>query len=210
MSTKVHTPFPYEKSNQSMYNYPTIVRHMPISYLTQCKAKVVHWQRMILSRTTGFLLFYKPPKPNPMRSLLNTFTTQTNPPFPLESNLKNLCLNGQLTEALLEMHIQGHQMIFHGYDSLLTLCINQKSIRGGQRVHTHLIKTRYLPPVYLDTRLIVLYTKCGYLKDARQVFDRMRERNVVSWTAMISAYAKRGVHGESCVLFNQMLTSGNL
>ncbi|KAF5187657.1 Pentatricopeptide repeat-containing protein, partial [Thalictrum thalictroides] len=106
------------------------------------------------------------------------------------------------------MCIQGDQMKFHGYDSLLTLCIDRKAIREGQRVHAHMIKSRYLPPAYLGTRLIVLYTKCNSLKDARQVLDGMPERSVVSWTAMISAYAQRGYHTQAWVLFNQMLKSG--
>ncbi|PIA53599.1 hypothetical protein AQUCO_00900284v1 [Aquilegia coerulea] len=106
------------------------------------------------------------------------------------------------------MCIQGDQMKFHGYDSLLTLCVNRKAIREGQRVHAHMIKSRYLPPVYLETRLIVFYTKCNSLKDARQVLDGMPERSVVSWTAMISGYAQRGYHIESWNLFNQMLKSG--
>ncbi|KAL5708167.1 putative pentatricopeptide repeat-containing protein [Ranunculus cassubicifolius] len=106
------------------------------------------------------------------------------------------------------MQIQGNQMKFHGYDAILTLCIKSKSFRQGQRVHAHMIITRYLPPVYLGTRLIVFYTKCGSLEDARKVFDEMPERNVVSWTAMISGYAQRGCYYDAWVLFNQMLKSG--
>ncbi|KAK9290770.1 hypothetical protein L1049_008946 [Liquidambar formosana] len=127
-------------------------------------------------------------------SISNTFTRQlTLSSFPPNSpNLKHLCSNGQLKEALLEMAVLGIEVKFEGYDSILTECVNQKAIREGQRVHAHMIKTHYHPPVYLRTRLIVLYNKCECLDDARRVLEEMPERNVVSWTAMISAYSQRG------------------
>ncbi|KAK9289935.1 hypothetical protein L1049_008097 [Liquidambar formosana] len=58
------------------------------------------------------------------------------------------------------MAVLGIEVKFEGYDSILTECVNQKAIREGQRVHAHMIKTHYHPPVYLRTRLIVLYNKC--------------------------------------------------
>lgn len=129
---------------------------------------------------------------------------------PNSSYLKSLCSNGRLREALLEMAVQGLDMKFEGYDTLLNECVNQRAVREGQRIHAHMIKTRYLPPVYLRTRLIVLYSKCDRLSDARRVLDEMTLRNVVSWTAMISAYSQRGYASEALSLFVQMLRSGFL
>lgn len=125
-------------------------------------------------------------------------------------NLKTLCSNSQLKEALLQMAILGPEMKFEGYDTILNECVSQRAIREGQRVHAHMIKTCYLPPVYLRTRLIVLYNKCDSLGDAREVFDEMPQRNVVSWTAMISAYSQRGFAFEALNLFVEMLRSGTL
>lgn len=124
------------------------------------------------------------------------------------SDLKNLCYNGQLIEALLEMGIKGLEVKFDDYDTLLTECVKQRAIKEGQRVHSHMIKTCYLPPVYLRTRLIVFYNKCGCLGDARKVLDEMAERNVVSWTAMISAYSQKGYYSEALGLFVNLLRSG--
>ncbi|KAK9126958.1 hypothetical protein Scep_015804 [Stephania cephalantha] len=148
----------------------------------------------------------RPCQPKLLHSLATSAPTLTHPCS--HSYLKTLCMKGELKEALLEMCNQGVEVKFDGYDSLLTMCINQRAIRDGQRVHAHIIKTRYLPPVYLETRLIVLYIKCSLLGDARKVFDQMPQRNVVSWTAMISAYSQRGCHSESLDLFLQMLRSG--
>lgn len=122
--------------------------------------------------------------------------------------LETLCAHGRLREALLKMAVQGLAMRFREYDTLLSACVSEKAIREGQRVHAHMVKTSYLPPVYLRTRLLVFYSKCDCLSDARQVLDEMHERNVVSWTAMISAYSQRGFASEALHLFLQMLKSG--
>nr|GMC86907.1 putative pentatricopeptide repeat-containing protein At3g13770, mitochondrial [Ipomoea batatas] len=127
---------------------------------------------------------------------------------PSVSILEALCSDGDLTEALIEMGKQGVKMGFKDYNSLLNECIKQRAIREGQRLHAHMIKTLYRPAVFLRTRLIVFYVKCELLGDARWVFDEMPERNVVAWTAMISAYAQRGNFFEALDLFVQMLRSG--
>ena len=106
------------------------------------------------------------------------------------------------------MAVRGLEVKFEGYDAILNECVNRKAIREGQIVHAHMIKTQYLPPVYLRTRLVVLYCKCECLVDAREVFDEMPERNVVSWTAMISGYSQKGFSSEALYLFVQMLRSG--
>ncbi|KAL5566732.1 hypothetical protein UlMin_029896 [Ulmus minor] len=52
--------------------------------------------------------------------------------------------------------------------------------------------------------LFDLYVKCGSLISARKVFDKMPERNIISWSSMISGY---GIHGrgiEALKLFDQM------
>ncbi|XP_057423698.1 putative pentatricopeptide repeat-containing protein At3g13770, mitochondrial isoform X2 [Lotus japonicus] len=122
--------------------------------------------------------------------------------------LSTLSFSPHLQQPLLQMALCGHDMKFKGYNALLNECVSKRALREGQRVHAHMIKTRYLPSVFLRTRLIVLYTKCDSLRDARHVFDEMPERNVVSWTAMISAYSQRGYASQALNLFVQMLRSG--
>ncbi|XP_058724013.1 putative pentatricopeptide repeat-containing protein At3g13770, mitochondrial [Vicia villosa] len=113
-----------------------------------------------------------------------------------------------LQQPLLQMALSAFDTNFQTYNAILNECVNKRAFREGQRVHAHMIKTRYLPSVFLRTRLIVLYTKCDSLGDARHVFDEMPERNVVSWTAMISAYSQRGYASQALNLFLQMLRSG--
>ncbi|KAK9284279.1 hypothetical protein L1049_023449 [Liquidambar formosana] len=50
-----------------------------------------------------------------------------------------------------------------------------------------------------------MYSKCGNLRDARRLFDRMPEHNTVSLNSMIAGYAQHGVGMESLLLFQRML-----
>lgn len=46
--------------------------------------------------------------------------------------------------------------------------------------------------IVVGTVLVSMYVRCGSLHDALQVFHRMPQRNVVSWTAMIAGCAQLG------------------
>ncbi|CAN8269377.1 unnamed protein product [Cochlearia groenlandica] len=122
-------------------------------------------------------------------------------------SILELCNNGRLHEALLEMAILGPEMSFNGYDTLLNACLEKRALREGQRVHAHMIKIHYFASTYLRTRLLIFYGKCDFSKDARKVFDEMPERNVVSWTAMISRYSQTGDSHEALAVFVEMLRS---
>ncbi|XP_057812661.2 pentatricopeptide repeat-containing protein At4g02750 [Cryptomeria japonica] len=87
---------------------------------------------------------------------------------------------------------------------MLTASGNTKCVSTGQRVHTHMIKHGFDSHEYLSTGLEIMYVKNQKLMDARKVFDKMPERNVVSWTGMITGYALNGRMDNACQLFDEM------
>ncbi|ONI25205.1 hypothetical protein PRUPE_2G288700 [Prunus persica] len=58
--------------------------------------------------------------------------------------------------------------------------------------------------VYLGNTMIDMYGRRGLANLAREVFDRMHERNIVSWNSMIKGYAKAGNFVNARKLFNEM------
>lgn len=62
--------------------------------------------------------------------------------------------------------------------------------------------------LFFQNALVSMYAKCGDLMDARRVFDRMAQRDVVSWNSMISGYAAAGQWGEAVELFQRMRAEG--
>ena len=57
----------------------------------------------------------------------------------------------------------------------------------------------------LGTALIDFYAKSGRVDDARRIFDRMPERDVTTWTAMIMGLAINGQSRVALHIFSQML-----
>ncbi|KAL4605902.1 hypothetical protein ACB092_09G063600 [Castanea dentata] len=64
--------------------------------------------------------------------------------------------------------------------------------------------------VVLGTAMIDMYVKCGNVDSAREIFDRMQEKNVISWSAMIAAYGYHGQGWKAFAIFPMMLGCGIL
>eukprot|EP01018_Ginkgo_biloba_P019473 Gb_00852 [translate_table: standard] len=94
------------------------------------------------------------------------------------------------------------------YVSLLRRCDNYEFLPEGKLVHAHIIQTGFRVDVFLGNTLVIMYAKCGSLLDARRVLDKMPKRNVVSCTAMISAYASHGYSEEALALHYEMQRTG--
>ncbi|KAJ4965735.1 hypothetical protein NE237_017584 [Protea cynaroides] len=63
----------------------------------------------------------------------------------------------------------------------------------GREVHGYVIKTKdYSKQLFIQSALIDMYCKCGDMRSGRQVFYSSMERNVVSWTALMSGYVSNG------------------
>lgn len=62
--------------------------------------------------------------------------------------------------------------------------------------------------VFIDNALVDMYSKCGDIDSAREVFDKMPLRNVVSWNSMIAGLANNGEFEMALVLFRQMQCNG--
>ncbi|PKA47924.1 Pentatricopeptide repeat-containing protein [Apostasia shenzhenica] len=63
---------------------------------------------------------------------------------------------------------------------------------------------------FLSNILLSAYSKCGAVTDARKLFDRMPDRNIVSFNTMISVYARSPRHSASASIqiFRAMEASG--
>lgn len=58
--------------------------------------------------------------------------------------------------------------------------------------------------VYLGNTLIDLYGRYNLIESAKEVFNKMRERNIVSWNTMMMGYAKVGDLISARKLFDEM------
>ncbi|XP_034672869.1 pentatricopeptide repeat-containing protein At3g47530 [Vitis riparia] len=91
---------------------------------------------------------------------------------------------------------------------LLQACANLGALEFGERVHNYIEEHGYDGALNLCNSLITMYSRCGRLEKAYSIFKRMDERNVVSWSAMISGFAMHGYGREAIEAFEQMQQLG--
>ncbi|KAL6867518.1 hypothetical protein ACP4OV_015542 [Aristida adscensionis] len=92
--------------------------------------------------------------------------------------------------------------------TVLPPCGELSAFSLGKRIHDFIKRKRLCPNLLLENALLDMYASCGCLKDARNVFDSMIARDVVSWTSIISAYGKHGHGREAVDLFEKMRGQG--
>ncbi|XP_057953315.1 pentatricopeptide repeat-containing protein At4g39530-like [Malania oleifera] len=133
------------------------------------------------------------------------------------SNPWNAMISGYLqvgfwSEALeifTEMRLNDVQPDFYTYSSVFSAVAALKQIQFGRQVHGMVVKSgsdsRYR---CVSNAIVDAYSKCHSLGEARRVFDKMVERDVVSWSTLVTAYAQSDRVEEALNIFSQMRDEG--
>ncbi|XP_059645374.1 pentatricopeptide repeat-containing protein At3g47530 [Cornus florida] len=91
---------------------------------------------------------------------------------------------------------------------VLQACANLGELEFGERVHKYIQEHGYGDALNLCNSLVAMYSRCGCLEKAYQVFKEMNSRDVVSWSAMISGFASNGYGREAIEAFREMQRLG--
>ncbi|CAL5048495.1 unnamed protein product [Urochloa decumbens] len=84
----------------------------------------------------------------------------------------------------------------------VTACSRAGDLSLGRRIHV------YMDAVFgfslpVANALLDMYTKNGCLEEAEKMFEQMVERNIISWTILVSGYALAGQLDKARALFYQ-------
>ncbi|XP_019054999.1 PREDICTED: pentatricopeptide repeat-containing protein At2g20540 isoform X1 [Nelumbo nucifera] len=88
---------------------------------------------------------------------------------------------------------------------LLEACKSSCELGLVKQVHCHVLAFGYATSLFAQNALLNLYLVCESPGDAWQLFDEMIERDVVSWTTMISGLASQGFYTEAFFIFTEMI-----
>ncbi|RCV30450.1 hypothetical protein SETIT_6G095800v2 [Setaria italica] len=91
---------------------------------------------------------------------------------------------------------------------VLAACAQHGALEQGKWVHGYLKANDTRITVFLGTALVDMYAKCGEVQLAMDVFEAMKDKNVLAWTTMIKGLAIHGRGSEALTLFSQMESSG--
>ncbi|KAF6174052.1 hypothetical protein GIB67_020234 [Kingdonia uniflora] len=119
---------------------------------------------------------------------------------------------GQSKEALklfTTMCLKNVELDHFTYASVFNAIANYKYLQFVKEVHAVVVKSGYDSRVLnVNNAMANAYSKCGSLEDARIVFERMEERDLVSWTTMVTAHATNLEGDKALAYFSQMREEG--
>ncbi|CAL5378554.1 unnamed protein product [Camellia sinensis] len=88
--------------------------------------------------------------------------------------------------------------------SVLASCSNVAALDQGRWIHTYIERNSIPLDAVLGTSLIDMYAQCGSIHLAWEVFEKMKQKEVYTWNAMIGGLAVHG-HAEDAIgLFCKM------
>ncbi|MFQ6665739.1 hypothetical protein Gotur_032360, partial [Gossypium turneri] len=103
--------------------------------------------------------------------------------------------NGRVNDALnyfYEMHSRNMRPDTFTMVSVIPALAELSVTRQAKWIHGFCIRSCLDDDIFVMTALVDMYAKCGAIHTARKLFDRMNERHVTTWNAMIDGY---GTHG---------------
>ena len=124
------------------------------------------------------------------------------------SIIAGYALHGYSEKALrmfYEMRDSGVEMDHFTFSMVIRICTRLASLEHAKQAHASLVRHGFGLDIVANTALVDFYSKWGRMEDARHVFDKMPQKNVISWNALIAGYGNHG-HGEEAIeMFEQML-----
>ncbi|XP_039055944.1 LOW QUALITY PROTEIN: pentatricopeptide repeat-containing protein At5g43790-like [Hibiscus syriacus] len=88
--------------------------------------------------------------------------------------------------------------------ALVSACANLGALSQGIWAHVYAVKFNIKFNCYVGTALINMYSKCGCLDLAYQLFDKLPERDISCYNAMIGGFATHGYSHKALQIFEQM------
>ncbi|KAK8950451.1 Pentatricopeptide repeat-containing protein [Platanthera guangdongensis] len=92
--------------------------------------------------------------------------------------------------------------------SVLSACAHLGALDSGRWIHSYIDRNAVELTLFLGNALADMYAKCGCIIEARKVFDELHEKDVISWSIIISGLAMFGHAEEAMSAFNEMLHRG--
>lgn len=122
--------------------------------------------------------------------------------------IKGYSLVGLFNDAVMvyvRMVLENVEPDGYTFPLVLSACAKDGRFSVGIQVMGLSLKWGFGDDVFVLNSLIHLYGECGEVEKARKVFDKMSERNLVSWTCLICGYARSEKAEEAVALFFKMV-----
>ncbi|KAF2306739.1 hypothetical protein GH714_020975 [Hevea brasiliensis] len=89
--------------------------------------------------------------------------------------------------------------------SVVGACANIAVLEFGKQVHGLVIALGYESCLFISNALVDMYAKCSDILAAKNIFDEIIHKDVVSWTSIIVGAAQHGRADEALALYDDMV-----
>lgn len=95
--------------------------------------------------------------------------------------------------------------------TVLPVCSHLAALMHGREIHGYMIKNglekdvnEHVDDVQMTNAVMDMYAKCGSMRNAYMIFDKMRNKDVASWNIMIKGYGMHGYGSKALDMFSDM------
>ncbi|KAL3654104.1 hypothetical protein CASFOL_003785 [Castilleja foliolosa] len=127
--------------------------------------------------------------------------------YPMDQDLLSLCLEGKVKEVIEKLD-NGAIADAECFSLLFQLIGNSGIFKDAKKVHGYFVRSSLRGDLQLNNKVLKMYSKCGNMTEAREVFDHMPDRNMNSWHMMIYGYANNGLGDDGLAMFDEMRKLG--
>ncbi|ONK77769.1 uncharacterized protein A4U43_C02F10340 [Asparagus officinalis] len=184
-------------------NLPQLYSLLLTSGLTKHHPIAVKLAELLLNLNNPFLAY----------KALKQFHHQHQTPFLLNSLISGFTRTNNPHSSILIYNLMVGDGIYpdkYTFPMILKSCARFSGFRESKQLHGAAIKMGFCCDIFVQNALINVYGICGEFGSAREVFDFMPVRDVVSWTGLISGYVKGGLFSTALRLFGEMDVDPNV
>lgn len=87
---------------------------------------------------------------------------------------------------------------------VLSACGKKGDLEYGRWVHLYIEREGIKENLVLNNAILDMYVKCGSVEEAKRLFDRMEDKDTISWTIMLVGYTRLGNFDAAKSVFRKM------
>ncbi|OMO71507.1 hypothetical protein COLO4_28208 [Corchorus olitorius] len=111
-------------------------------------------------------------------------------------------------QVFVDMLNCGLEPTDYTFTNIISTCRESVSVEEGRQLHGLAVKHGVMNFTSLGNAMITMYGKLGMVEEAERMFGLLYERNLISWTALISGYVRNGYGAKAVDMFLKLLDQG--
>ncbi|KAH7294360.1 hypothetical protein KP509_28G068300 [Ceratopteris richardii] len=112
-------------------------------------------------------------------------------------------------DCLVQMQKEGITYSAVSFVCGLKACVNVGSLEKALGLHAEIARSGLLEKsIHINSTLVHVYSRCGSLRIAQEVFDTYPSRNEILWNALISGYSEQGHNERALCAYKNMQLDG--